>query len=401
MESLVSTDWLASTSANPTRRRRLQLAHACERPKRPRRISSIAHSWRALPRHRRAFGPLESRRRTCFPAPRNSAPRWSASASAAMTASSFMTIRRSVPRRGVGSRFGILVPARSRSSTAASRNGSPKVGRPKPASPRRATPASTPSSAMASSASSKFSPGPAARLSMRAARPRFEGDRARTPTGHRGGHIPGARNLPFGLLYNDDGTLSRLEDLRRLFDEAGIDPTKPFIASCGSGVTATSLIFAAHLLGGDAGRLYDGSWRNGVPIRLPRRQPGAGLGENDPGDVLEVRGGSVRRAPRPPPREARGLPAVRSATPRFRLQPRPPFAPTGDRKAPPGFTSAVAIRRRPLRRARGRTPDRRRMARPAEAHAEHLQAARPPPHREAAESAVAGCDGKMKHRPRS
>jgi len=75
-----------------------------------------------------------------------------------------------------------------------------------------------------------------------------------------GGHIPGARNLPFGQVYNDDGTFKSPAELGQAFDQAGIDPSAPFIASCGSGVTATSLIFAAHLLGSDAGRLYDGSW---------------------------------------------------------------------------------------------------------------------------------------------
>ena len=48
--------------------------------------------------------------------------------------------------------------------------------------------------------------------------------------------------------------------MRRLFAEAGIDPTRPFVASCGSGVTANSLIFAAHLIGNDEAKLYDGSW---------------------------------------------------------------------------------------------------------------------------------------------
>ena len=74
------------------------------------------------------------------------------------------------------------------------------------------------------------------------------------------GHIPGARNLPFAALYREDGTFKPVEEIRRLFADAGIDPAKPFIATCGSGVTANSLIFAAHLLGHDSGRLYDGSW---------------------------------------------------------------------------------------------------------------------------------------------
>ena len=51
-----------------------------------------------------------------------------------------------------------------------------------------------------------------------------------------------------------------IDELKRLFAEAQIDPAKPFVASCGSGVTANSLIFAAHLIGNDDTRLYDGSW---------------------------------------------------------------------------------------------------------------------------------------------
>ncbi len=89
---------------------------------------------------------------------------------------------------------------------------------------------------------------------------RFEATEPEPRPGIAGGHIPGARNLPFGLLFDDQGCFKSREELRRAFDAAGLDPSKPFIASCGSGVTATSLIFAAHLLGDDAGKLYDGSW---------------------------------------------------------------------------------------------------------------------------------------------
>jgi thiosulfate/3-mercaptopyruvate sulfurtransferase len=91
-------------------------------------------------------------------------------------------------------------------------------------------------------------------------RPRFEGSAPDPRPGVAPGHIPGARNLPFELLYNEDGTLKDRATLRRLFEEAGIDPARPFVASCGSGVTACCLLFAAHLLGNDEGRLYDGSW---------------------------------------------------------------------------------------------------------------------------------------------
>ena len=91
-------------------------------------------------------------------------------------------------------------------------------------------------------------------------RPRFEGSEPDPRPGVAAGHAPGARNLPFGSLYREDGTFKPVEELRRLFAEACIDPTRPFVASCGSGVTANSLIFAAHLLGNEDARLYDGSW---------------------------------------------------------------------------------------------------------------------------------------------
>ncbi|NUT00455.1 MAG: sulfurtransferase [Sphingomonas sp.] len=91
-------------------------------------------------------------------------------------------------------------------------------------------------------------------------RGRFEGTEPDPRPGVEPGHIPGARNLPFADLYNPDGTFKTREEIRRLFLAAGADPDKPFVASCGSGVTANSLIFAARLLGNRDTRLYDGSW---------------------------------------------------------------------------------------------------------------------------------------------
>jgi thiosulfate/3-mercaptopyruvate sulfurtransferase len=91
-------------------------------------------------------------------------------------------------------------------------------------------------------------------------KPRFEGAEPDPRPGVAAGHAPSARNLPFGSLYRDDGTFKPVDELRRLFAESGVDPARPFVASCGSGVTANSLIFAAHLIGNDDARLYDGSW---------------------------------------------------------------------------------------------------------------------------------------------
>ena len=102
--------------------------------------------------------------------------------------------------------------------------------------------------------------GPGCALADARGKGRFEATEPEPRAGIAGGHIPGARNLPFGQLYNEDGTFKSPDELRRLFTHAGLDPGQPFIASCGSGVTATSLIFAAHLLGSESGNLYDGSW---------------------------------------------------------------------------------------------------------------------------------------------
>lgn len=91
-------------------------------------------------------------------------------------------------------------------------------------------------------------------------RARFDGSEPDPRPGVAAGHIPGARNLPFATLYRDDGTLRPDEELREAITAAGIDPQSAFIASCGSGVTANSLLFAARRLGGRDARLYDGSW---------------------------------------------------------------------------------------------------------------------------------------------
>ena len=89
---------------------------------------------------------------------------------------------------------------------------------------------------------------------------RFEGSEADPRPGIAPGHIPGSCNLPYAALYRDDGTFKSEAGLRAEFEAAGVDPDAPFIASCGSGVTANSLIFAARRLGGRGQKLYDGSW---------------------------------------------------------------------------------------------------------------------------------------------
>jgi thiosulfate/3-mercaptopyruvate sulfurtransferase len=89
---------------------------------------------------------------------------------------------------------------------------------------------------------------------------RFEGREGDPRPGVAAGHIPGSRNLPYAVLYRENGTFKAPDEIRSAFAAAGVDPAMPFTATCGSGVTANSLIFAAHLLGSDRARLYDGSW---------------------------------------------------------------------------------------------------------------------------------------------
>ena len=89
---------------------------------------------------------------------------------------------------------------------------------------------------------------------------RFEGRDPEPRAGLRGGHMPGARNLPYGELFNEDGTWKRGDELRAAFQRAGIDLDKPVVTTCGSGITAAVLAFGMHLLGKKDVGLYDGSW---------------------------------------------------------------------------------------------------------------------------------------------
>lgn len=74
------------------------------------------------------------------------------------------------------------------------------------------------------------------------------------------GRIPGSLNLPFTQVLNADGTYKSPADLRAAFAGAGIDLARPVTTTCGSGVTASVLLFALHLAGVDDAALYDGSW---------------------------------------------------------------------------------------------------------------------------------------------
>ena len=88
---------------------------------------------------------------------------------------------------------------------------------------------------------------------------RFTGDEADPHPGTAPGHIPGSASLPYSRLFEADGGWKRGEALAAAFRDADVDPARPFVATCGSGVTAAVLAFGAHLLGTRAA-IYDGSW---------------------------------------------------------------------------------------------------------------------------------------------
>ncbi|MDC0737604.1 3-mercaptopyruvate sulfurtransferase [Cognatishimia sp. SS12] len=89
---------------------------------------------------------------------------------------------------------------------------------------------------------------------------RFKGAVPEPREGIRAGHIPNSRNVPYTDLLNDDKTMKDPETLRAIFEEAGVDLSKPAITTCGSGVTAAILCLAMERFGKTDHALYDGSW---------------------------------------------------------------------------------------------------------------------------------------------
>jgi thiosulfate/3-mercaptopyruvate sulfurtransferase len=87
------------------------------------------------------------------------------------------------------------------------------------------------------------------------------------------GRIPGSLNLPYTDLFKADGTYRSPAELRAAFEGAGIDLSRPLTTTCGSGVTASVLLFALHLLGKHDTALYDGSWSEwGADPATPKAQ---------------------------------------------------------------------------------------------------------------------------------
>ena len=91
----------------------------------------------------------------------------------------------------------------------------------------------------------------------------------------RGGHIPGASNIPWGTAVAEDGTFKSADELRTLYGDKGIDGRKETIAYCRIGERSSHSWFAlTQLLGFDNVRNYDGSWTEwGSIVRAPIEKP--------------------------------------------------------------------------------------------------------------------------------
>lgn len=110
-------------------------------------------------------------------------------------------------------------------------------------------------------------------VDMRSAE-RFKGLAPEPRPGLRSGHMPGALNLPWSRLV-EEGRLKDREQLEAEFRAAGLDPQRPVIASCGSGLSAAILSLALAAAGHGAAPVYDGSWsewgaREDLPVVAER-----------------------------------------------------------------------------------------------------------------------------------
>jgi thiosulfate/3-mercaptopyruvate sulfurtransferase len=98
-------------------------------------------------------------------------------------------------------------------------------------------------------------------------------------TCQRGGHIPGARSVPWGKACNDDGTFKSAEELQRIYGAEGVVQAKPVITYCRIGERSSHTWFVLrYLLGVNNVVNYDGSWTEwgnlvGAPVEKGAAKP--------------------------------------------------------------------------------------------------------------------------------
>ncbi len=87
----------------------------------------------------------------------------------------------------------------------------------------------------------------------------------------RAGHIPGAENVPWATIVNDDGTFKPVDEIRAIYADKGVDGSLPVITYCRIGERSSHYWFALKRILGYEVRNYDGSWTEygnavGVPV---------------------------------------------------------------------------------------------------------------------------------------
>jgi thiosulfate/3-mercaptopyruvate sulfurtransferase len=96
-----------------------------------------------------------------------------------------------------------------------------------------------------------------------------------TETAQRGGHVPGAINIPWGMAMREDNTFKSADELKALYEGKGVTPGSEVIAYCRIGERSSHTWFVLkYLLGYPKVRNYDGSWTEwgnlvGAPIEKP------------------------------------------------------------------------------------------------------------------------------------
>jgi len=102
---------------------------------------------------------------------------------------------------------------------------------------------------------------------------RFRGEAPEPRPSLRGGHMPGAHNVPWSTVTAPDGALADAQGLRAAFEAGGVDLAGPIVTTCGSGITAALLALGLAQLGRQDVAVYDGSWsewaaRSDTPVAI-------------------------------------------------------------------------------------------------------------------------------------